>query len=67
MAQDKAKLMRVAEMGFLPPFSLLLLFPQYFLEHISSHFKSSLDLQVPTQRQMRGGMDIYSKLVGCVS
>ena len=39
MAQDKAKLMRVAEMGFLPPFSLLLLFLQYFAEHIKQSFQ----------------------------
>lgn len=65
MAEHKVKLMCVAERGFVPLFSLLLLFSQSSSAHKkqSSHFKSSLDLFILRQRQMGGRMDIYSKLL----
>lgn len=57
-AEHKVKLMCVAERGFVPLFSLLLL-SLSFSAHIkqSSHFKSSLDLLILRQRQMGGRKD----------
>lgn len=59
VAEHEVKLMCVAERGFVPLFSLLLLFSLSSSAHIkqSSHpfFKSSLDLLVLKQRQTGQG------------
>lgn len=69
MAEHKVKLMCAAERGFVPLFSLLLLFSLSFSVQTkqTSHFYSSLDLLVLRQRQMGGRIDIYFKLLEYVS